>query len=265
MERADRLSYFYHPRTPGRVRHAVRRNYPQQGASAYAVQSIPEAFEAMVIGLPQDEKELFTIHAVLRVPNIAHWASEHFASVLECLRDTATSFLNRPFTAEIRKLDVDFYVILTIQSWRRGCPLVPAMREDATRELTTIDAAREEGLATWVCFHPQMVGSSSFCLSEYLMLFLQRIDMDVAVYQTLDGQELLPYQCAISREVWHRIQPEFKGAYSWQKTAYRRAYGGCYAPNILESSQPKFRTKPKRLPAQCRQEMLPTPTLGLML
>ena len=257
------LSYFYHPKIPGRFRHAVRRNYPQQGASAYAVQSISEAFEAMFVGLPQDEKELFTIHTVLRVPNIAQWAFEHFTSLLECFRHTATSFLNRPYFTEIRKLDANFYVILTMQSWRRGRPLVPAVKEEATREVTTIDVGRKGGLATWVRFHPQIIGSTSFYLSEYLMLFLQRIGVDVAVYQTLDGQELLPYQCAIPREVWHRIQPEFSRAYILQKTAYRRTYGGSSAPGIHDSTEPKFRTQPRHLPAQCRPEILPTSTFWL--
>ncbi|CAE7025697.1 unnamed protein product [Symbiodinium sp. CCMP2456] len=149
----------------------------------------------------------------------------------------------------MRTRDMQCYVVLTIQSWRRGRPLVPAAADELAQEerqrlhafdVTTIDAGKRHGLASWVRYHPRMVGSSSFLLSEYLTLFLERIGEQASLYQSMDGQELLPYQCAMSREDWDRVQDNFHRAYRLQKAAYRHARGGVAAPGVHEIREPRF-------------------------
>jgi len=237
------LKHFYHPVMPGKLRQVVRRNYPQRGDSAFAMQSLSEPFEALLVGRPQEPSRNFAVDFVLRVPRniFAEWVSAHCATLSESGRRLPEWFVNRPGMVEMRARDMQCYVVLTIQSWRRGRPLVPAAADELAREdVTTIDAGRRHGLASWVRYHPRMVGSSSFLLSEYLTLFLKRIGEQATLYQSMDGQELLPYQCAMSREDWDRVEENFHRAYRLQKAAYRHARGGVAAPGVSEIREPRF-------------------------
>lgn len=236
------LQHFYHPVMPGKLRQVVRRNYPQRGDSALAMQSLSGVFEALLLGRPQ-EPGSFVVDFVLQVPRniFAEWVSAHFAVLCESGRRLAEWFVNRPGIVEMRTRDMQCYVILTIQSWRRGRPLVPAVADELAQEdVTRIDAGKRHGLACWVRYHPRMVGSSSFLLSEYLTLFLERIGEQATLYQSMDGQELLPYQCAMSREDWDRVRDNFHHAYRLQKAAYRHARGGVAAAGVHEIREPRF-------------------------
>ena len=228
---------------PGQVRQMVRRNYPQQGDSVILVQCLSALLEAVVVGRPQGPNT-FALDMVMKVPSVLPlWASMHFEKLLVSARDLTEWFVNRPGITEMRQRDQQFYVILTIQSWRRGRPLLPATAAEvaAEQDVTTIDAGKREGLTSWVRYHPAMVGSSSFVLSEYLSVFLTRIGEQASFYQSLDGQELLPYQCAIQREDWDRVKGRFHCAYALQKAAYRRSRGGATAPSVQDSLGPRFR------------------------
>jgi len=224
---------------PGTMRNTVRRNYPRQGDSALLVQC--DHMEGAILGREQGPGT-FSLDFVLRVPSLPMWASMHFENILESSRDLTEWFLNRPGIAEMRRRDMQAYSILTIQSWRRGRPLIPAVEEDvkASEELTTIDAGQRDGLTAWVRYHPRMVGSRSFLLSEYLNLFMERIAQPATLYPSVDGQDLLPYQCAILRDDWDRVREPFQRAYALQKAAYRHSRGGSAAPNISESVAPRF-------------------------
>ncbi|CAE7533361.1 GIP [Symbiodinium necroappetens] len=226
---------------PATMRQTVRRNYPRQGDSALLCQCPSEQMEAVIVGRPSGSGT-FSLDFVLRVPSLPVWASSHFETLLESARDMTDWFLNRPGIAEMRRRDVQAYAILTIQSWRRGRPLIPAVAEDvmASEELTTIDAGQRDGLTAWVRYHPRMASSRGFLLSEYLNLFLERIGEPASLHQSIDGQHLLPYQCAIPRDDWDRVREHFQRAYALQKAAYRRSRGGPAAPNLCESHAPRF-------------------------
>ena len=85
-----------------------------------------------------------------------------------------------------------------------------------------------------------MAGGSCFLLSEYLTLFLHRIGEHVTAFQYIGEQQLLPYQCAIQRDEWNRVQAHFHRAYSLQKAAYRHSRGGPTAPGVCENHDPRF-------------------------
>ena len=118
-------------------------------------------------------------------------------------------------------------------------PLLPVHAGHAGH-VTNIDAGKKMGLTSWVRYDPSMVGSESFRLSEYLGLFAERIGESLMAYQSLDGQELLYFQCAVANEEWSRVCNRIREAYLLQKTAYRRANGGAQAPGLTEGSQPRF-------------------------
>mmetsp|Transcript_48815 Transcript_48815/g.114687 ORF Transcript_48815/g.114687 Transcript_48815/m.114687 type:complete len:397 (+) Transcript_48815:48-1238(+) len=215
----------------------VRRNYPGRGDSAFLVKCLAEQLEVLVVGRPQGPGS-FALDWVLRVLSVPMWASVHFENLLQSAGGCTQWFVNRPAVAEMRRRDMQCYAILSIQSWRRGPPLIPA---GPGEEDVTIDAGQRDGLTSWVRYDPRMVRSSSFLLSEYLTLFLQRIGAQAAFYQSVDGQELLSYQCAVAREDWDRVRPHFQRAYALQKAAYRRSRGGRTAPSLIESLDPRFR------------------------
>ena len=228
--------------TPGQVRQMVRRNYPQQGDSVILVQCLSALLEAVVVARPQSPST-FALDMIMKVPSVLPlWASMHFEKLLVSGRDLTEWFVNRPGITEMRRQDQQYYVILTIQSWRRGRPLLPATAAEvaAGKDVTTIDAGKRDGLTSWVRYHPAMVGSNGFVLSEYLSVFVTRIGEHATFYQSLDGQELLPYQCAIQRADWDRVRGRFQCAYALQKSAYRRSRGGAAAPSVQDSMGPRF-------------------------
>ena len=241
LREEDSLPDLYCPKIRGRMYQTVRRNFPKPGFSIFTLRSVSGAFDVICVGIPQLSAGLFTIEVALRIPKFAGWASMHFPTLLLSLRDLVHWFLNRPGVHDMRSLDSQFYLVLTMQTWRRGFPFLPAVDDEEAKDtLTTINAGRRRGLVTWVRYHPRMVGSEFFHLSEYLSLFLQRIGMPLTLHQSLDGQELLPYQCAVQEELWQQIAPHFRRAYMLQKTAYRRANGGSTAPAITEGTEPRF-------------------------
>lgn len=239
-------NFFFHSdsdaEVPGNVRLTVRRNDPRHGDSAHLVQCLSEHMEYVIVGRPEGPGR-FGLDLVLRVlSGLPMWASVHFEALLASARDLAQSFVNRPAIVEMRRRDMHCYAILTIQSWRRGRPLVPAAKDGVVQDdVTRIDAGNRDGLTSWVRYDPGMVGSSSFVLSEYLTLFFERIGEQVTLHQSLDGQELLPYQCTILREDWDLVRERFQRACGLQKAAYCRARGGPAAPSLLESLGPRFR------------------------
>ena len=138
---------------------------------------------------------------------------------------------------ELRKLDEQAYVALTIQSWQRGFPFLPCKGYEPTVKIAAGEAL---GLTGWTRFSPSMVGDEKFRFSKYLQLFLDKLGMHVKVFDTLDGRLLVPYQSVVLREEWMQIRSRFLEAFSLQKTAYRHANGGTTAPNVHDNSKPRF-------------------------
>ena len=182
------------------------------------------------------------VNCVLRVPEdkFANWAKIHYMMLLESGRLTAQWFFNRPGISEMRSLDQQFYVVLAIQSFKRGMPQLPVQTPNPGDAVTRIDAGQRMGLTTWVRYHPGMTGSSKFYLSDYIQLFLENIGASAQTYNLLDGRQLVPYQCVVAREEWNSVRARFFEAFTLQKTAYRRANGGSTAPGVHEGVEPRF-------------------------
>jgi len=217
----------------------VRPNYPFRGDSACTYHSQDGRYQGFILTRPERE-DFFTTYVVFRVPaeSFASWATLHFGAALRSARATAEWFLNRPGIDELRRVDERFYVILSIQSFKRGMPLLPAVAGEVP--VTAIDAGEAFGFAQWVRFDPAALGAKKFQLARYIQEFLARLGHQVQTFETLDGQQLVPYQCVISREDWDRTREAFLVVYPLQKTAYRHANGGSGAPGIHEEVAPKF-------------------------
>ncbi|CAJ1345464.1 unnamed protein product [Effrenium voratum] len=177
----------------------------------------------------------------MREDRFAHWATFQFRIVLESARKTAQWFLNRPGVKELREADRKFYTVLSMQSFKRGMPLVPS-RRPATVE---IDAGERVGFRHWARFEPGDFGSDNFQLAQYVQHFLASVGEELRTFHTLDGCELVPYQCVVVRQEWEKVRATLLSLYPLQKTAYRRANGGSSAPALHEDVEPKFLPKAK--------------------
>ena len=237
------MDYLYGDTTSTPAWHQkVGRDYPQKGDSScsfWMEDSEEMPHECLMLVRPEKQKEKFTVYVIVRLheDHFAHWASEHFRSVLSSARNTAESYLNRPGVVELRELDQQFYVVISMQSFKRGMPLLPAYPNEAS--VTDIHAGERCGLRRWVRYEPS---TKKFHLAQYLPIFMERLGFQIEAYNSLDGQILVPYQCVVRRADWEQMRTSFLEAYPLQKTAYRRANGGSGAPGVHDDVAPKFVT-----------------------
>ncbi|CAE7662946.1 DHX34 [Symbiodinium necroappetens] len=219
----------------------ITRDYPKKGdCNTGLFHYTGEPPEGLLHCRPQADGKfhvsgIFTVSA----DKFARWAASYFGLMMESCRRTCQWWLNRPGVEELRSLDQQAYVTLTIQSWQRGFPFLPS-REDSTESTVTIAAGEALGLPMWTRFDPYWEGDEKFRFSTYLQRFLRSLNIPVVVYDRLDGRLVVPYQCLVRSEEWTEIRPRFVQAFSLQKTAYRHANGGTTAPNVHENSKPRF-------------------------
>jgi len=224
----------------GTALHKVSRDYPKKGDCATGLfHYTGEPPDGLLHCRPQADGR-FHICGIFTVSTdkFARWATHYFGLMVASCRRTCQWWLNRPGVEELRSLDQQAYVTLTIQSWQRGFPFLPS-REDST-DTVTILAGEALGLPVWTRFDPSLHGDDKFRFATYLQHFLRSLNIPVVVYDRLDGRLVVPYQCLVRSEEWMEIRPRFLQAFTLQKTAYRHANGGTTAPNVHENSKPRF-------------------------
>mmetsp|Transcript_41370 Transcript_41370/g.92530 ORF Transcript_41370/g.92530 Transcript_41370/m.92530 type:complete len:410 (+) Transcript_41370:99-1328(+) len=216
----------------------LRRDFPNVGDSSLSVYEDGVGKEGLLICRPQEGK--FDVIGIFSVPHhkFSAWAAIHLNLLLEAALKATYAFLNGPSVPDLRALDENFYLVLTIQSCKRGLPLIPLVRDgNAT---VTIAAGERLGLGRWVRFNPELCGSSKFHLSEYIKSLLNSVGEHIDAFKSLDGRKLMPYQCAVRRDQWNLLRRRFIEVFLLQKTAYRRANGGSTAPSLHEDVDPRF-------------------------
>lgn len=236
-----------------------RRDYPSQGDSAYAVfNEGDEAQEGMLMcswrgpgaGVLVDVVKIFCVPE----ETFWCWSDLHFQLILESTRRACHLMLNGPALRDLRLMDERLYLVLTIQSCKRGLPLYP-LKEGSSQDPTVVIAAGQHlKLQRWRRFQTNPVTGEKFHLSQYLAQFLANLDEDLSVYETLDGRSLVPYQCAVSRHAWNQIREHFIACFLVGKTAYRRANGGSTAPTLHEDVEPRFLNRSQEPPAVVRAQ-----------
>lgn len=234
--------YFFHDAVcPIAVHQKVRRDCPSEGDSAIAFWQGGQTFHGIMVIRPETTKGEFNVVFAFRImqDKFASWATFQFRKVLEAVHNTTQWFLNRPNIQKLREIDEKFYVVLSIQSFKRGLPMMPCSREP----LVTIDAGERLGLPHWRRYKTQQEDNprkSRFHLVEYVKILLNAIGEDIEAFDTLDGRELVSYQCVVRRTDWELLRNRFAEVVPLAKAAYRRANGGTYAPSIHEDAEAKF-------------------------
>lgn len=234
-------SYFFHDAMcPVAVHQKVRRDYPMEGDSSMSFwEEGGQTSHGIMVMRPESEKGFFNVIFVVRLPQdkFATWATFQFRCLLEIVYKTTHWFVNRPNIVKLREADEKFYVTLSIQSFKRGLPMVPC----SSQPLVTIDAGEALGLRHWKRYRSDgNVRKCKFKLVEYLKILLNAIGEDIDAFDTLDGRELVSYQCVVRRSDWEPLRERFATIFRLAKAAYRRANGGTYAPSIHEDVEVKF-------------------------
>ena len=235
---------FGHTALPVTTIERVRRNFPEKGdcSLTWSDQSNPLVCTLLCRMHKTGNYTMHFVMGTLAPFQMPVWAADALRLVLDAFRCQAICYLNRPQLILERERDRTLYMVLNMTSFGSRPPMIPALGEETsvTGQPTNIEAGNELGLSTWVAYDPAMMGNDAFRLSEYLCLFFRRISVHVHTYQSLDGQELLPYQCVVPREEWYVARDRFKATFALQKTAYRRANGGTSTPRLIEDGTPRF-------------------------
>ncbi|CAK9051725.1 Modification methylase Eco47II (M.Eco47II) (Cytosine-specific methyltransferase Eco47II) [Durusdinium trenchii] len=185
--------------------------------------------------------ERFRTIVVFSTERWAAWASPAFPLFTTGARKAFQWFLNRPGLQEMRPLarairspfwgsiDSNFYVLLAIRSFNRGPPMLPQAEPDTQ----SISIAAGEELGFDRIHHLRGNGGRQFRFAEYLRRFLEKLGHVVEIYETMEGRELVPYQCVLVRSQWEEVREPCLQLLNVQKAAYRRANGGKTSPSLI--------------------------------
>ena len=241
----DTLNFGYRA-LPVETREKMRRNYPEKGDCSLGMCDVHQLFDSLMLTRLQTDGRysMQLIFAFSTSLPSSVWTAPHFRLAVDELRAQVISSLNRPWLNMERRKDQSLYMVVTITSFssRSSFPMIPIHGLPAAEDVTKIDAGKGMDLTMWVRYDPALVGSSNFWLSQYLQKFLEGLgETSVKTYQSLDGQILLPYQCAVMQNEWSQVRDRFKAAFILQRSAYRRTYGGTAAPKFVEGVKARFR------------------------
>jgi len=234
----DSHGHFYHFDGTDVARHHLRRNWPEPSDCSYIGQGV------LWISRPEagSKRNRFQIVMVFRTPDekkFARWAFPLYSMIADMIHKATERLLNSRAFQEMRRMDAEFYVVLSMRSFNRGPPMIPHPGDGV--ETFTITAGKTLGLTSWSRF-PLKKGR--FCLADYLQCFAEQLGHKLITYDILDGWTLVSYQCVVKRSDWNKVKMSFREAFRIQKAAYRRANGGSAAPGLTEDVPPHLLLDP---------------------
>ncbi|CAJ1361783.1 unnamed protein product [Effrenium voratum] len=225
------------------VTQRLRRDFPEEGDSALTFEG---ESRGLLLCRPKDGSNELTGIFQVSEEQFTQWSSIHLMLLLDSASRGARSFLSRA------EEDADFYSVLTVQSCRRGLPLIPS---DPTEVATvSITAGQSAGLENWTRFSPEMTEGSRFCVADYVRTFAARLGLALATYDSLDGQRLVPYQCVVARQGLEMPQWEGnirKGSPAYRSVASPVARLGIWGSKSWDQRSPKFSERDGLGPAPC--------------
>lgn len=136
---------------------------------------------------------------------------------------------NKREQPELQELAESFYTILSLRGCSRGSPLLPQGVQHANTTQESIGG-----------FFWQPWEEDTFSFATYLKRLFQMSGCDAGAFDTLYGQQLVPYQAVVLTEDWIRIQDDFKPLFHAQCSAYRFVRGGNGAPKIRTEVEPRL-------------------------
>eukprot|EP00435_Cladocopium_sp_Y103_P025545 s3145_g6.t1 len=244
---------------PVLARHQLRRDFPEEGDSSYAVfTSDGVGQEQITICRNTEKQQHFRIVLVFSTPTTGgfwvDWTSPSFQMLTDTTYTVMHWYMNRPGVQQMRAIDENFYVCLALRNYNRGPPMIPD--ECGTTAIRANGWQNSQRPRSWTRFQP---GDGKFRLAEYLKCFTERLGHGIPAFDprhcewielagsgsdgfpdTLDGKVLVPYQCVVLRRQWESIRDYVQAALTLQRAAYRRANGGSRAPSLTEDASLRY-------------------------
>lgn len=231
-------NHFFYNETPVLARHQCRKNFPKAGDSTYACFQDHDGIgqENMMIWRKEKDGRGFRMVLVYSTPGDkwAKWASEFFKVMAQTTHRALEYYANRPGLKLMRAADANLYIILSLQNFRRGPPLLPAKPDEP--EVITMSHERF-GTSTWRRYS---LRCSDFRCAQYLRKLTEGLGLPMETFDQLDGQPLVPYQCVVPRARWEEVRHRVLEVMRSQKSAYRFANGGRTAPSLIEEASAHF-------------------------
>lgn len=224
-----------------RVRHTVRRDFPNPGCITIAVAPLhPESNAvleewcgvkaAVAVMEPHSDSTKSKITEVKQLVRVPIWAVPmaapmHFKHQLGCIMEYTGS---EAFSQVLKA--AGSYMVVGIRRCVKGPPLLPRQESININEVSVaIDWEAAE------------IGGVRLGLPEYFRRFLGKLGVhDIEVYDRLHGRQIVRYQAVVERQSWERCWAVLETPFRIQRAAYRRAHGGSNAPDITIDVEPKF-------------------------
>ena len=226
------------PKTPIVCRQKLYRACPTQEDTTLMFSTISGAPSDSLLILRTREAGCVDLTAAFSMTQVRfdQWMSTHLTVKVEAARSKATCLLNRPGLAEMRAIDANMYVVLGVDSCKRGPPLLP-LPAGSTQEPDVTVRTEDDPvpLGSWIRMPP-----GRFHLAAFVNRCAANLGLDLEAYDSLDGQPLVHYQCVVRSDKWQLVQDQFLAAFQIQRRAYRRMNGGSIAPNVRADVGPRF-------------------------
>ncbi|CAJ1433516.1 unnamed protein product [Effrenium voratum] len=183
---------------------------------------------------PSDHRQLQATVGLL-ARNLATWAKAPLLSMANLM----SQLVNHTVQAVVISLpvlqdaDQKFYTVLTLRTCQGGWPLLPG-KPKAEGHVVELSATNEP-FRFW--FRPE---AKDFSLAAYLRAFLPVIGADIQVFESMNGEPLVPFQAVLQRSQWEAVSTAFQEAWRYQKVAYEKLIPGKrHTPNITENRKPR--------------------------
>lgn len=226
-----------------RFRFAMRKDFPTQGKLAIALAPLhPETSEMLeewgvlrssssyIEALGSDKTRLVGFG---RAGNLMTWVLPLVVGRHMGIFQWMHPFRASPLFHEARSGDLS-YMVLSIRRIQGSKPLL----------LPSLGAAGEVAPG-W----QQTDGFRSFSFPGYLREFAIRTGVNIPIYSSIDGWDLVPLQAAVNRGAWNFAWRHLSVLFREQRVMFRKLYGGRHCPEISFDGKPRFARRSDAVPA----------------
>mmetsp|Transcript_59435 Transcript_59435/g.137329 ORF Transcript_59435/g.137329 Transcript_59435/m.137329 type:complete len:441 (+) Transcript_59435:36-1358(+) len=211
------------------LRVARRRDFPRPGMWCY-VQACMNQETMMIcegegsahttVMIMQEAGDAVHCREIIRLHRVPAWALDKMPNAADFVAQWVAAFRGSRLCAVLEAEEgLREYMVLALRKCERGPPLMPVSFEEDT----------------WAPCDREF-----FSVSQYLQMFAEKAGVDLLVYDSMDGQHVVPYQAVVSRAGWHQAEAQFMDYFRLQRAAYRRIFGGSAAPVIKADVEARF-------------------------
>ncbi|CAJ1348823.1 unnamed protein product [Effrenium voratum] len=157
---------------------------------------------------PSDHRQLQATVGLL-ARNLATWAKAPLLSMANLMSQLVNHTVQAVVTSlpVLQDADQKFYTVLTLRTCQGGWPLLPG-KPKAEGHVVELSATNGP-FRFW--FRPE---AKDFSLAAYLRAFLPVIGADIQVFESMNGEPLVPFQAVLQRSQWEAVRLNSRIEYS---------------------------------------------------